>query len=420
MNSQKMSSGNNQTGGRIAFQYRDFRLYLFARFLSLTAHQILIVAISQAVYEVTRDPLHLGYIGLSLFLPKMSFSLLAGHAADRFDRRKVILFCRGSQFLVIISLILFGFLGLKPIAVLYLLLFLLGTAYAFDGPSSQAILTQLIPIEHLNNAVAWNSSTMQIAFIFGPALGGWLYAIFGGVIPPLIFIALLRAISFLMILSLKSYPLLRQGSELSLDTLFAGLRYVFQNRILLGAISLDLFAVLFGGAVALMPVFADQILKVGPLGNGILRAAPAAGAALMAIALAHLPPLKRAGSTLFVAVAIFGIATILFGISKNFYFSIICLFVLGAADMISVVIRGVLVQVKTPPEMRGRVSAVNLIFIGASNELGEFETGVMARYLGVVPSVVVGGVGTLLVVGLWRVLFPQFKEFKRLDETIEA
>lgn len=407
---------------RVAFRYPNFRLFISARFLSVCAHQIMVVALSQFIYEVTRSPLHLGYLGLSLFLPRIGFTLFAGHTADRFDRRKIILICRSLQFLITIGMVLFLlFEGSEDSSlwILYVLLFLLGVANAYDGPASQAIVPEIVSPDHFSNAVAWGSSIFQMAFIVGPALGGGLYAFFGRAIPVFYFIVVLRFLSALLVSRMKTRPHRLESSELSWKVLIAGLHYVFQRRIILGTISLDLFAVLLGGAVALMPIFANDILKVGPLGLGILRAAPSVGGAIMAVSLAHLPPMKNAGRTMLRCVALFGIATIFFGLSRNFIFSIICLIILGAADMVSVVIRGVLVQVLTPSEMRGRVSAVNLVFIGASNELGEFESGLTASWFGTVPAVIIGGLGTLMVVAIWARRFPEILKFKSLNQPYE-
>lgn len=408
-----------QIGTYAALKFPDFRLYLLQRFLAILSHLMLTVALGQYVYEVTHSPFHLGYIGLSLFLPKIGFALLAGHTADRFDRRHVILVCRVIQFLVVIGMISVSLRPSSPISLLYLLLFLLGTANAFDGPASQSIVPQLVPQEQFSRAVTWNTSVFQVGLILGPALGGWLYSLSGRVSIVLIIIALFRFVATLLVQRLKTRTGRMETSDLSWGLLLGGLRYIFKKRIILGAISLDLFAVLLGGAVALMPIYANDILKVGPSGLGILRAAPALGATLTGLALVYLPPMKKAGRILLSAVALFGTGTILFGISHNFLFSILCLVFLGAADMISVVIRAVLVQMQTPPTMRGRVSAVNIVFIGASNELGEFESGVTAGWFGVVPAVVIGGIGTLLVVALWTRLFPEIRHYNKLDGTIE-
>ncbi len=400
---------------RIAFRYRNFRLHIFGRFLTLCSHQMLIVAISQYIYELTRNPLALGYMGLSLFIPKISFTLFAGHTADHYPRKIIILLCRLMQLLAAFLLVLLLGFDFNSPPVIYSILFLIGISYAFEGPASQAMVTDLVATEHFSNAVTWNSSTMYIAFVLGPALGGAIYALRGKAIDVIFCIGLLRLISLLLVTRMKVIQQKIEKGALSLETLLVGLKYVYQKKVILGIISLDLFAVLLGGAVALMPIFANDILKIGAGGLGILRAAPSVGAAFMAIVLAHLPPFKNAGRTMLIAVAIFGVATISFGLSKNFYLSLFSLVVLGASDMISVIIRGVLVQTKTPPEMRGRVSAVNSVFIGASNELGEFESGVTARLFGTVPAVVIGGVGTVLIVSIWNWRFPEIREYKKLD-----
>jgi MFS family permease len=404
---------------RAAFLHRDFRLFISARFLALAAHQMMIVALSQAVYEATRNPIHLGYIGLTFFVPKIAFTLWAGHIADRYARRNVIVICRSLQTLLTLGLIAMTFRGLQPLWLFYAAVFGLGTAYAFDGPSSQSIVTQLVPESDFHNAVTWNSANFQAAFIAGPALGGWLYAALHGA-PGVLWVVLgMRALSAGLMWRIRPRRDHAESAQVTIRTLLAGIQYVFHNRIVLGVISLDLFAVLLGGATALMPVFANDVLKVGAWGLGCLRTAPAVGAAIVAVALAYLPPLTRAGRKMFVCVAVFGLATILFGLSRNFYFSLACLFFLGGADMVSVIIRQVLIQVKTPPSMRGRVSAVNLIFIGASNELGEFESGLTASWFGTVPAVVLGGLGTLAVVALWSWRFPEIRGFDRLNTDTE-
>lgn len=368
----------------------------------------------QFVFELTKSALNLGYIGLSLFLPKIFFSIFAGHVADRKNRRHILLITRISQAILTLVLIYVATRPHPSLTAIYTILFLMGTVYAFDGPPNQAILPSLVSMEHLTRAIAWNSSAMQVGFITGPALAGWLYALRGQVMDVLWVVVILRILAFLSFLPMKYKQEILNLGEASWNTVFAGLRYVFQKKVILGAISLDLFAVLLGGAVALLPIYANEILKVGPSGLGMLRAAPGLGATLMAIVLTKMPPLKQAGKTMLICVACFGLFTILFGISKNYHWSLFCLFALGAADMVSVVVRGVLVQTQTPDEMRGRVNAVNLIFIGASNELGEFESGLTASWFGVVPAVIIGGLGTLLVVTTWAWKFPELRNFKKL------
>lgn len=412
-----MNLKSTQIRPRAAFAHRDFRYYLLSRFTALVAQQMLIIAVSQSLYEITHNPLHLGYIGLALFIPKVAFTLPAGHLADQFERRGLLIISRLIQMVVIAGLILFFFNHSRNLHVLYSLLFLMGAATAFGSPASQAIVTQLVPSEDFGNAVTWNSSSFQIAFIIGPVLGGWLYAFSQSAFFVLSVVGVVWLLSTFLLWPIRPRRDHIEKTELSWESVMAGLRYVIKTKIILGVISLDLFAVLLGGATALMPFFANDILKVGPSGLGFLRAAPAVGAATMAIAMAYRPPMKRAGKTMLACVAIFGLSTLAFGLSRNFAFSMICLVVLGAVDMVSVVIRHVLVQVKTPPAMRGRVSAVNLIFIGASNELGEFESGLTAGWFGTVPAVVLGGLGTLAVVGFWSWKFPELRNDSSLKET---
>ena len=406
---------NHQTHSPISsLQFPSFRFYLSQRFLAIAVHLMMMIAVGQYVYELTHSPFHLGYVGLVLFLPKFCLAIFTGHVADRYDRKRIILVCRVLQTLVMVSLAVVVFGG-GALFLIYLLLLVMGTAYAFEGPAGQALLPQLVPPEHFGNAVTWNATLFQFGFVLGPLLGGWLYALIGGAGPTFLVIALLRAMATVLVLPIHPAPVKREERELSLKTLLAGIHYIREKRVILGTISLDLFAVLLGGAVGLMPIFANDILQVGPAGLGALRAAPAVGAAFFAILLAHLPPLKKAGMTMLWSVVFFGIFTILFGLSQNFVFSLLCLFILGAADMVSVIIRGVLVQIETPPEMRGRVSAINLVFIGASNELGEFESGVTAGWFGTVPAVVIGGIGTLVVVALWAWRFPEIRGYKSLE-----
>lgn len=393
---------------------KNFRYFILSRFLVLISGPMVNLAMGQYVFELTKNPLDLGYIGLALFLPKIFFSIFAGHLADHKNRRHILISTRFIQTLLTLALIFVVQQRSPDLFFIYALLFCMGTVYAFDGPPNQALLPSLVSIEHLTRAVAWNSSAMQVGFIAGPALAGWLYAARGQVMDVLWIVVILRALSFLSFLPLKYKQEIRNVGEMSWNTVFAGLRYVFQKRLILGAISLDLFAVLLGGAVALLPFYANEILNVGPSGLGMLRAAPGLGATLMAILLTRLPPLKEAGKTMLLCVGLFGLFTILFGLSKNYHWSLFCLFALGAADMVSVVVRGVLVQTQTPDDMRGRVNAVNLIFIGASNELGEFESGLTAAWLGIVPAVVIGGLGTIAIVSIWAWRFPELRNFKKL------
>jgi len=372
---------------------------------------MLAVAVAQAVYEMTRSPLHLGLIGLTFFLPKIILVLPAGHLADRFDRRAIILICRSAHFLLTLALVAFFLSTVRPLGFLYFILSLIGIVLAFDGPAMQSIVPHLVPEEHFSNAVTWNTAAMQAALMTGPLLGGWFYALKGPLFV-LSVVAFLRFSGIFITYLMQTRTGRLDTAEFSWKALLGGLHYVFEKKLILGTISLDLFAVLFGGATALMPIYANDILKVGPGGLGILRSAPFFGAMLMSFILAHAPPLKRSGAAMLFSVALFGLFTILFGISTNFIFSLVCLVLLGATDTISVIIRHTLVQLKTPPEMRGRVSAVNLVFIGASNELGEFESGLTASWFGIVPSVILGGLATITVVALWTRWFPEVRRYE--------
>jgi MFS family permease len=298
---------------------------------------------------------------------------------------------------------------------IYFVLILLGGVRSFNGTASRSILPQLVPEEHFSNAVAWNATVFQAATIIGPSLGGILYALFRGPSAVYAFAMLTAAGAWVSMFRIKTRPQARRREPMTIKTVFAGLHFIWREKLILGAISLDLFAVLLGGAVALLPVYAREILHTGPWGLGLLRTAPGVGAALMAIALAHRPLRGRAGPTLLWAVAGFGVCTILFGVSRSLVLSLISLILLGAADMISVIIRATLVQLRTPDEMRGRVMAVDMVFIGTSNELGQFESGLTAQWFGTVPAVVLGGVGTLVVIAVWAWIFPELRRIRSLD-----
>jgi MFS family permease len=399
-----------------AFQHRDYRLYQVARFLVIVALEMQSVAVAWQVYEITRRPLDLGYVGLVQFMPGILLSLLVGHTADRFDRRRIMLTCFGAYATCAALLFLYTTRGVRPLAVMpiYGILLLLGVARAFSAPTSQALMPTLVPDVHFQNAVAWSSSTFQLATITGPAVAGVVYAV-GSTASN---VYALSGCLFVCGLVLTSAMHVRTGRmeqrAASMETVLAGFKYVWRQKILLGSISLDLFAVLLGGAVALLPVYADIILHVGPRGLGLMRSAPAVGAAIMGLLLAYRPLRKRSGIVMFACVTLFGITTVVFGLSRSFLLSLVMLFALGASDMVSVIIRGTLVQLNTPPEMRGRVSAVNMLFIGASNEFGQFESGVTAQWLGAVRAVVFGGIGTLMVVGVWAWKFPELREVEDL------
>lgn len=393
---------------------RIFYFYLVDRFLSIAQYFAMTVALGQYVFTATRNPLDLGYVGLALFVPRAVFSLFSGEVADRFAKRDVMLIGRACAAVLSGLLAFWSGHQTASLAPMFVLLFLIGTADAFSRPSSQAFLPELVPERTFTRAVAWASGVFQAAIVSGPLFAGWGYAVAGEARPIFVFCAVANCLCVFILTGMPRIAPKTKSEKMSWKTLSSGLRYVFANRLILGVISLDLFAVLFGGAVSLMPIFANDILGVGPAGLGWLRAAPSIGAVATSFFIARDTKLDHAGTILLVCVATFGLATVGFGVSRDFYLSLALLFVLGAADMVSVIVRGVLVQTKTPPEMRGRVSAVNMVFIGASNELGEFESGVTAGWFGTVPAVVIGGIGTLAVVGLWAWLFPEIRRVENL------
>jgi MFS family permease len=398
----------------VAFTHPDFVSYTLARFFIVLSLEMLSVAVGWQVYEITHRPLDLGYVGLAQFLPGFALFLFAGHAADLFDRRRLLMWCYAGFALCSALLLLISWRAPNSVHLIYAVLALLGAVRSFNFPASRAILPQLVPEEHFANAVAWNSSIFQIATIAGPALGGIVYAIFRG--PNTVYAIAVSISIFAMAMTMRIRILTAARSQepVSLRTVFAGFRFIWDKKVILGSISLDMFAVLLGGAVALLPVYAREILHTGPWGLGLLRSAPGVGAAVMAIVVAHRPIRRRAGMTMLLCVAGFGVFTIAFGISHSLILSLIALFLCGASDMVSVIIRATLVQIATPDEMRGRVNAVDMLFIGVSNELSEFESGFTAQWFGTVPAVVIGGIGTLVVIGIWAWLFPELRKADQL------
>jgi len=391
---------------------RDFTFFVAARFLATLAVQMQTVAVGWQVYEVTRDPLDLGLVGLSQFLPFVLLILPAGHLADSHDRRRIITLCFALECVCALLLLVLAARGLHSAAPVFAVMVLFGIARAFAMPTGQALLPNLVSREQFGPAVALNSWTWQVATIAGPALGGVVYL--SGATIVYATVAALLAIAALLTL------MVRRGGERSvstevpgLHTLLSGLRFVWLRRPVLGAISLDLFAVLFGGATALLPVYAADVLHVGPGGLGLLRTAPGVGAALCGLVIGVSPISRHVGRWMFGGVVAFGVATITFGLSGSFWLSVAALAVMGAGDMVSVYIRHLLVQLETPDDIRGRVSAVNAVFIGASNELGEFESGLTAAWFGTVPAVIVGGCATLVVAGIWSRLFPELRLMDR-------
>jgi MFS family permease len=401
-----------------AFSHRQFNLFQTAKIFAVLASQMQSVAIGWQVYAITGRPMDLAWVGLAQFFPALLLSLVTGHVADRIERRRILMACHGAMCALSVALLVLARAGgthahLLPI---YAVLVGVGVARAFQGPASQSLLPSLVPVAHFANAVTWGSFLWQATMVIGPTLGGILYATAGG--PGLVYglSAGWSLGAFVLLAAMKPIARVARPEPVTRKSLLAGVRYVRGNQIVLGAISLDLFAVLLGGATALLPVYARDILHLGPWALGTLRSAPAVGAAVTGLALAARPIERRAGAKMLACVGLFGVATIVFGLSRSFALSLLALALVGASDMVSVVVRSSLVQLATPDAMRGRVSAVNMVFIGASNELGEFESGMTAQWFGAVPSVVLGGVGTLLVVALWAWRFPRLGSVDRLED----
>ena len=402
-----------------ALRFRDYRLFLSGRLMSVLGQQMLDVAIGWELYDRTRSALALGLVGLVLVLPIIALALPAGHAADRHDRRHIVIITQVALAVCSLALAWLSFTR-GPVPLVYACLFVIGVALAFNRPATAALLPQLVPAADFANAVTWNSSVFQVASVVGPAVGGAIIGIRHHAGPVYVIDAAL-ALGFLgCVWAIAGRQAVRGTEEMTLRNLLAGIRFVRRTKVILASITLDLFAVLFGGATMLLPVFARDILHVGPAGFGWLRAAPSVGALVMAVALTHRPPMRRAGRTLLWAVAGFGAATIVFGLSRSFALSMAMLLLVGALDNISVVVRHTLVQLRTPDAMRGRVSAVNGVFIDTSNELGGFESGVTAALFGPVLSVVGGGVITILVVVAIAWLWPELRNMGPLHESDAA
>ena len=389
------------------------------------------VAVAWQIYSITHRAIDLGYTGLALFLPGLIFLLPAGHAADRFDRRHVILICYSLQMLSSSALLILACRGSQSTLPIYAVLFVIGTGRAFSGPASSALIPHLVPEEHFVNAVTWGGAIFQLANITGPALGGLLFTLplgaglrnagFEGAGIVYLFTLFTLGWFITLVSTLHARPGRMEHRSVSLEVMLAGFRYVRRASMLLGSFSLDLFIVLLGGATALMPIFAHEILHQGPRGLGMLRAAPAFGAVIMSLMMARFPMRRCAGRWLFICVTIFGAATVVFGFSRSMWLSIAALAVAGAADTISVIVRGSILQLATPPAMRGRVSAVNSLFIGASNEPGEFESGLTAQWWGAVRATVIGGIGSLAVAGIWAAAFPGLRKADNLTaESLRA
>jgi MFS family permease len=403
-------SAENRFG---AFQHASYRRFFFARFLAAFAIQIVSVSVGWQMYEVTGNAFYLGLIGLFQFLPSLLLILVTGTVADRHNRRMIMATC-----LLVACGCAAALLGLTLTHsftpwLVFLILVIFGIERAFMGPAVQSLAPNLVPVEDLPNAIAWNSSSWQLASIVGPVAGGLLYGV-GASVAYSVALALF-AFSALLAFSIKKPDQRSPVNAVTLESMLAGFRFISQEKIVLGAISLDLFAVLLGGAVALMPIFAKEVLTLGPWGLGLLRAAPGIGAIVVAVLLAFHPIRHHAGAMMFAGVAMFGAATVVFGLSATPWVSITALVVMGAADMVSVYVRETLIALWTPDEVRGRVNAVNMVFVGASNELGEFRAGTMASVFGAIPSVVIGGIGTLAVAVIWATSFPKLRKIDNLE-----
>jgi MFS family permease len=390
----------------------DFLKFAIARFGSGLGLQMIVVGVGWYVYELTNSALALGLVGLAIFLPTFSLALVTGHVADSFDRAKIIGVCYGLIAVVAAGLTAMAMTHTGQVWIIYGLLALMGTARAFANPASQALVPTLVPKTQFSSAVAFNSSLWQIAVVAGPSVGGLLYA-FGA---PVVFGAatIALALACTMALTISRTREIAPREKPTWTSLVAGIHFIRANPEIMGAISLDLFAVLLGGAASLMPIIARDVLHTGPWGLGLLRSGPAVGGFIVGLALTHVPIRRHAGHFMFAGVTIFGIMTIVFGLSTSLPLSLVALIIMGGADMLSVFVRQNLVQMETPDAMRGRVAAVNTVFIGASNELGDFESGLVAAAIGAVPAVIVGGVGTLAVAGLWAWAFPALRRRDRL------
>ena len=398
-----------------SLRINNFKRFIIARFLLTFAIQMQSVIVGWQVYALTHDALSLGLIGISEVIPFFCVALFAGHAADIINRKKIILVSNLVYFicaaaLLLVSTSLRPLLAIYGVIPIYLIIFITGIARGFMSPAQTAFVAQLVPRELFGNASTWNSIAWQTAEITGPAIGGLVYG-FWGIGPAYLLVIILSSMGFIFFFFTQKQPLPERNKEENIwQSLSAGIQFVFGNQVLLSAITLDMFAVFFGGVVCVLPIFADQIFHTGAKGLGFLRAAPAAGAITMSIIQTHWPLFKQAGRNLFVGVFIFGISIILFAFSRNFYLSLFILMIGGMADNISVVIRATIIQLYTPNEMRGRVASVNSIFLGSSNELGSFESGVAAKLMGLIPSVIFGGSMTLGVVTAVRNFAPKLRK----------
>ena len=390
----------------------SYRKFIVSRVCSSLSFQGVAIALGWLVYDKTHNAYDLGFIGLAQFLPMLVLTFLVGHVADRFDRRRIALACQIIEALAVAFLAAGVLMGWLTVPLSFGAVALLGAAQAFERPTMAALLPGIVPQSLLQAAIATSTSFMQTAFVLGPTLGGLLYGV--SPVVPFAVGAMLYVIASIAVIGIERPARSERREPVSLKSVFAGVEFIRRRPVILGTISLDLFAVLLGGATALLPIYARDILHAGPASLGLLRAAPAVGAVAMSLVLAQRPLKHGVGMKMLVAVAVFGAATVVFALSTNIALSILMLLTLGAADTVSVVIRSSLVQLLTPDDMRGRVNAVNSLFIGTSNQLGEFESGTVAGLIGAVPACVVGGIGTLVVVVLWMRLFPDLSKVDTL------
>ncbi|BAZ37054.1 putative integral membrane efflux protein [Calothrix sp. NIES-4101] len=400
-----------------ALRFRDYRLFTIGRTLLFTNGQMQTVALGWELYDRTGSALVLGGIGLAQVLPAILLTLVAGHVADKYHRKPIMLFAMLIFALCSLGLAIISYTRApNAVVLIYTILVLTGIAKAFLKPASDALMFQLIPVEVFTNAATWNSSSFQIASVVGPALGGFAIAVLKGATGVYLLAGFAGFLCLILMATISEPKFTPSKEPISLKALVAGATFVWKNQLILAAISLDMFAVLLGGAVALLPIFAKDILRVGPFELGCLQAAPSIGALIMAVSLAYLPPLRKAGKALLWSVIGFGVVTIIFGLSRWYWLSLLMLALSGALDAISVVIRHTLVQIRTPDNLRGRVAAINSVFISASNELGGFESGLAAAFLGPVVAVVGGGIGTIVVAIAAAYIWPEMRKLGTLEE----
>lgn len=414
-----MSSKDRSTSrsGWSSLRHRGFAFFIAMRIISQFGTQIVAVAVGWQVYDLTRNPADLGLVGLFQFAPALLLVLVTGAVIDRFNRRVISAICLSGEGFCAAAILFFTWQGSISVSMIFFLLVLFGTFRAFVNPATQSLVPNLVPEKDLSSAIALSSSSWQVATVVGPALGGLLYGIaaevaYGAAFGCFLFGALCAAL-------IPRPPQKTTAERPTWQSLSAGVRYIWGEKVVFGAISLDLFAVLLGGAIALLPAYARDILDVGPWGLGFLRSATGVGSLAMGLYLTSVPIRNHAGLTMFIAAAFFGIFTVIFGISTIVWLSIVMLLLMGAADMISVYIRETLIQLRTPDWVRGRVNSVNMVFIGASNELGAFRAGMVAAVIGIVPAVVIGGVGTIAVAGLWARWFPELRRIRHLRTRVD-